>query len=294
MSRPTATVSPLACRYAVGMAVRVQCAEAGLTTTEVARRAGIDRTVVSKIISAERRAGLETVLALLDVLPMPGGDTEYQRLQQAARNGLRRGWWEERRYELMGDRQKVIADLECGATVREYHPSMLPGLLQTEGYSRHRGEVALAKGGTFDLDATVRGRMDRQRIIAEGARYEAVLEMQAVVRLSVPPAVMREQLRHLHEVMTTRENVTVRILPVDAQLPPGWVPRNPFSLYTYADLDGLALASVDTVKSDLLVTSPPEVTEYAQMHTGLLESALSAEDSAALVRETAEQAGRRV
>jgi hypothetical protein len=287
--RPHATVSPLARRIRLGAAIRDL--RGATTAAAVARQAGLDRTVVSKIEAGVYRAGLDTVLKVLDALPIGDDSKEYRTLQRIARDGLARGWWAEPEYADMGERQARTADLECGATIREYQSSMLPGLLQTEAYARHRGEVALAKGVRIDLDAAARGRLRRQQQVFESpeSTYDVVLEPQAIWRRPVPPAVMREQLRHLHALVTTAAGVSVRVLPVDARLGTGWVPRNPYALYTYADSGDLTLVAVDTVGSDLVLTEPSETADYEEMYANLRDGALSPEESADLIQKAADQ-----
>lgn len=284
-----AGVSPYASRIRLGAAIRELRGDA--TTAEIARRAGLDRSVVSKIEAAERRAGLDTIFKILDVLPIePHGD-EYRALIQVARAGLEHGWWQDPDYRAMGDRQARFADLECGTTViHEYQPSMIPGLLQTEAYATERAEVALAKGEQLDLAATVAGRMRRQEQILgpEPAEYVAVLEPQAVQRPHVSLRVMCEQLRHLHRLATTAANLHIHVLPVDARIPSGWVARETFAVYTYSPADPRVVV-VDTVHEDRILTAPRVTDGYAQIFKELREAALSREESADLIQQAAEK-----
>ncbi|MFI7430750.1 Scr1 family TA system antitoxin-like transcriptional regulator [Micromonospora sp. NPDC049836] len=283
-------VSPLARRLRLGVAIRELREAAGHTSAQLAREAGLDRTAVSKVENGERRP-LDTVLKLLDVL-VGESDPRYLTLQRVARDGLARGWWTQPDFAGMGERQARTADIESGArTIREYQNAMLPGLLQTEAYARHRGQVALDfDHANLDLNGTVAGRMRRQHQVSDpgGSEYDVVLEPQAIERLPVPPAVMREQLHHLLTLATTRENISVRVLPVDARLGRGYVPRCTFSLYAYPDPEDLTLAVVDTVTADLLVTEAREAQRYAQLFDQLRDAALSPEDSADLIQKAAD------
>lgn len=282
-------ISPLARRLRLGQAIRELREAGGMTSAQLARDAGLDRTAVSKVENGERRP-LDTVLRLLDVL-LAEGDPRYRSLQRVARDGLAKGWWTGQEYAAMGARQARTAEIECGArTIREYQNSLLPGLLQTEAYARHRGQVALDDGADFDLGGTVAGRLRRQQQISgpDGSEYDVVLEPQAIERLPVPPAVMREQLHHLLALATTRDNVRVRVLPVDARLGRGYVPRSPFSLYAYPDPEDLTLVAVDTVTADLLVTEAQEAQRYARLFDQLRDAALSPEDSADLIQKAAD------
>ncbi|MFU8849460.1 helix-turn-helix domain-containing protein [Micromonospora sp. SL1-18] len=282
-------ISPLARRLRLGQAIRELREQRGMTGATLARHAGLDRTAVSKVENGERRP-LDTVLRILDVL-LPEGEEQYRALQRVARDGLAKGWWTEAKYGGMGARQARTAEIECGArTILEYQNNLLPGLLQTEAYARHRGQVSLDDGADFDLSGTVAGRLARQHQISgpDGSEYDVVLEPQAIERLPVPPKIMREQLHHLLTLATTRDNVSVRVLPVDARLGRGAVPRSPFSLYAYPDPEDLTLVAVDTVWADLLVTEAREAQRYARLFEQLREAALSPEDSAELIQKAAD------
>lgn len=281
-------ISPLARRLRLGAEIRRLRERAGLTGTELASKAGLDRTAVSKMENGERKP-LQPILRVLDALLDEDGD-QYRALLRVARDSLAKGWWEDPEYAGMGDRQARTADLESGVrSIHAYQNSMLPGLLQTEAYSRHRAEVAMADGAEIDLAGTTAGRLRRQEQIfdPDGPEYDVVLEPQAIWRAPVPPEVMREQLLHLLDLIQTRPGLHVRLLPVDARLGSGYVPRSPFAIYRYPDESDLVLVSVDTVSTDLLVTAPGESGRYAQMHQQLRTAALSEEESAALIQQAA-------
>lgn len=284
-----AVVSPLARRLRLGAEIRRLREQRGMTGAELGRAAGLDRTAISKVENGERRP-LPALMSIIDILLDPDGP-ENRSLVRVARDGLERGWWQESAYAGMGDRQARTADLECGvASICAYQSSMLPGLLQTEAYARHRAELAIAGGALIDLEGSTAGRLRRQREILgpDGPAYDVVLEPQAIWRAPVPPAVMVEQLTHLLDLIKTRPGLRVRVLPVDARLGSGYVPRSPFVVYTYPDPADLTLVAVDTVSTDLLVTAPAESERYAQMHQQLCAAALSEEDSAGLIQQAAD------
>lgn len=280
-------ISPLARRLRLGAAIRSLREEAGLTGVELAKKADVDRTAVSKVENGERKP-LDPLLRILDAL-LPETDERYRVLMRVARDGLARGWWENSTYSGMGERQTRTADLESGVySIRTYQNSMLPGLLQTESYARHRAEVAMADGAELDIEGTTAGRLRRQELIADSAIYDVVVEPQAIRRPPVPAVVMREQLVYLLN-LAARPNVRVRVLPVDARLGGGYVPRSPFDIYTYPDPDDLTLVAVDTVSADLLVTAPAESGRYAQMFDQLRDAALDEQASAAFIQAAADE-----
>ncbi|MEU5943582.1 helix-turn-helix transcriptional regulator [Micromonospora sp. NPDC047548] len=287
MARSLATVSPLARRIRLGAAVRRL--RGNRPAAEVAKAAGVDRTVVSKVEAGDRRASLDTILRLLDALLVE--PEEARELLTVARTGTATGWWNVAPYTAMGERQAKVADLECGARIWEYQTSMLPGLLQTEAYARYRARFAVDGGTEADIEATVQARLRRQQAVFNedgDGTYEVVLEPQAIQRRPVPPDVMREQLLHLHQLATQTAKVEVRILPVDARLAEGWVPRHPFAVYQYAGPGDLTLVAVDTVSEDLVLTAPNVAADYARRFQDLRAGAVSVEESAALIQQAAE------
>ncbi len=118
--------------------------------------------------------------------------------------------------------------------MRDYGSALLPGPVQIADYARYRAQVS-ADGPDVDIDAIVAGRLHRQhRILNSVTRYDLVLEEQTVRRYPVPPPVMLDQLRHLLE-LTSRPNVSIRVLPVDAQVanrPRAPTPLMPWSTAT--------------------------------------------------------------
>nr|MDT0660660.1 helix-turn-helix transcriptional regulator [Micromonospora sp. DSM 115978] len=281
--------SPLMSRLHLGDELRKLRDARGLTGAQLGERTGLGRVAISRVERAERRTRLSVVMQILDSLEVPDDSEEYRRLLRVARSAERRGWWEGSDYAAMGARQIRAADIESGATtICDYHPTMLPGLLQTEAFARHRAQATLSDGAVFDLDVTLAGRLRRQHQLtdATGLTYEAVVEELAIRRLVVPAEVMCNQLTHLLDLIS-HTAISVRVLPVDAQLDVARVPRSPFSIYTYGT-DDPTLVSVDTVTEDILVTDPAETGRYRRLYDRLRDAARTIEDSAALIHSAAD------
>jgi hypothetical protein len=110
------------------------------------------------------------------------------------------------------------AELERLATeICEYAPAVVPGLLQTREYARavFLGNNPLATEEY--LEELIKGRMDRTRLLKDGARprYWAVLH-EAVLRIAIGgPTVMARQLDHLAALMRERTAV-LQVLPFAA------------------------------------------------------------------------------
>jgi len=180
----------------------------------------------------------------------------------------------------MGDRQKLYADVECGATtIREYQ-IFVPGLLQTRDYTRAR-RPRQDKSEPFELERAVEARQRRQQELHRegGPSYQAVLDEVAVRRIAADPPIMEAQLRRLVELAGANDRVAIRVLPVDAIVTEYRLPYSPFGIYTYADPGDPLIVVVDTVTTDIVLTEPEEVGPYVDLYEAIQTAALSARQS---------------
>jgi hypothetical protein len=117
--------------------------------------------------------------------------------------------------------------------------------------------------------------------------YEVIIDEMAIRRLAAPPEVVKKQLYHLATACNGRPGITVRVLPVVAQVDNFTVPRCTFALYTYPDPGDPAVVAVETVTSDLVLTEPAQVTPYDQLYARLRDAALPQADSLNLLTKAA-------
>lgn len=188
----------------------------------------------------------------------------------------------------MGARQALYADLEAGAAAIAEFQLFIPGLLQTPQFA-HQRQLAETEIGpvTFSTQRAVDARQMRQRMLRrpEGPSYEVVLDEIAVRRLPAPPQVMAAQLEHLI-ALAEEPKITVRVLPVSAQIEGHVMPRSAFSLYTYPDPQDPQVVAVDTVTTDLVLSSLTEdeqVKRYLTLYERLRRAALSPPESMSLL-----------
>jgi transcriptional regulator with XRE-family HTH domain len=277
--------NPLAQQRRLGAALYDLRIERQMTHAELSRASGVSASVISRterpLGDVGRRPTLLTIRKLLDALGVPRGSAEFTRIEGHAEVAAKGGWWDGSMYLRMGDGQRDYAVVEYGsAEILEYAGLFLPGLVQTAEVTRHRARLDDAA----DVDAVVGGRMERQRR-AEGVTYRLLLEEQAIHRRhGIPPKVMREQLAHLLD-LAARPNVSIRVLPVRAEIGDGPAPRAPYAHMTYPDPDDPPIVIVDGgVKRSSLTADAEKVAGYAQLHTRLCSAAVSEPDTVALIR----------
>ncbi|MDG4807991.1 DUF5753 domain-containing protein [Micromonospora sp. WMMD1120] len=176
------------------------------------------------------------------------------------------------------------AELEQDATgFRWYEPSLVPGLLQTEGYAR----AVLNTGGLVapsEVDLIVAGRLERQAVLGRDDPPQLVVVIDEVVlrRLVGDRAVMAGQLAHL-AVVAEWEHVQVRVIPADGPWHTGLA--GPFVLGRLPD--GTELAYLDNQLRGQVVTDPVDVASLGRRWESVAGEALPQRRSTELIREVA-------
>lgn len=269
--------------------------DAGLTHADLAKRIGVSRTKITRLENGRViRDGQAAVMKIIDTLGVTGD--QWTSIMDVARDAAERGWWASYG-TAMGARQSLYADLEAGAaSIREFQP-FIPGLLQTAEFAHHR-QLAESEIGpvTYQSERAVEARQTRQRMLRrpDGPIYEVILDEIAVRRLGAPPSVVAAQLEHLVAV-AAEPRVEVLVLPVAARIEGYVFPRSPFSIYDYPEPDDPQVVAVDTVTSDVVLTSmtePDQVKRYTNLYDRLRRAALTPQDSVAFLHEVAAELTR--
>nr|WP_143220094.1 helix-turn-helix transcriptional regulator [Actinomadura sp. CNU-125] len=208
-----------------------------MTADELSRRIFRSRTTISKLENARCRPDVADVMKILDVLEITGD--KWAEMLDLAREAHERGWWDSYG-DAMGARQRMYASLESdAATIRGYYQMSLPGLVQTPEFTEALIELDKAEGATLTYvpKRSLAARQQRQRIAfrPDGPSCEIVLDEFVLKRLAVPASVMVAQLRHTVDVLIRQPRFTIRVLPVDATMPPGRLPPSTFTIYTFHD-----------------------------------------------------------
>ncbi|GAA4390813.1 helix-turn-helix transcriptional regulator [Actinomadura verrucosospora] len=282
--------SPYVRRRRLAVEIRRLRESRGLTTDGLARLVFHSRTKITRLENAQIRPDLVEIMNLLDVLEVTG--SEYDRICQLAREAGQKGWWD--RYGVsMGPRQKLYADLEySAATVRAYNQTAMPAVLQAPVFISALVDLDKCQGKLDYVPermAEARLRRQRELLRPDGPSYEIVLDECVIQRLAVPPLAMINQLRHMIDVVTTVERISVRVLLHDTRIPGGFLAKSSFYLYTFSEPGDSPLAVVDTVTTDLVVTQRNEVAQYTRMYERVRDAALPRDASIAFLERVAKR-----
>ena len=245
----------------------------------------------SKISRYERaRTGLRPreVERLLDYYEITGPRRAL--LLGLAEDAAQKGWWEEFGDSLSDDYQQFIGLEHEATSMAIWHVDVVPGLLQTEVYARHiissYSRVEPVPPGM--IGRLVNVRMRRQQILSREERQLSVVLDESVLKRRIGnDSVMYEQLRHLARE-ADRPNLTVQILPLDAQ---HTVFGESFVIFGFvADSDAMLqeVVSTEQLKSGFTLEGERETYLHRIAFQMLAEAALDPAASRALILETAQ------
>ncbi|MVU78847.1 helix-turn-helix domain-containing protein [Nocardia sp. ET3-3] len=266
----------------------------GLSQARAAELLEMGATSLARIEKAEiTRVRTSTVKEACGVYGVPADVTEGMvRLAQQAKV---KSWWHSYS-DLLPKNLDVYVGLEAAAAeCVTYQPELIPGLLQTENYDRALLSERWPNDPAEERDRRTQIKQHRQAAIT---RKHRPLELdvvigQAVLHRPVGGAkVMASQLRHLAD-SSTRENVSIRVLPFEAGFPggismlpfvildfgtpPRGEPTEPPVVYLEGDVGSMYLESEDDVRF------------YTDAHNTLREAALEDSASRDLLRRIARE-----
>ncbi|WP_330339432.1 helix-turn-helix domain-containing protein [Streptomyces sp. NBC_00557] len=269
--------SAQAAREVVAHQLRDLRKSAGLTVVELAKRCGWHHAKTSRIENA-KTAPTATDIRLWCAACGVGDQAQdliarslhaesmYTEWRTQVRDGLK---------ALQGREPRLFQDTE---RFRVYSSSLVPGLLQTEGYAAGvLGISARFRDVPVDDSAdAARARVDRSRIIHEpGRRFVFVIE-EAVLRYQVGDAdTMAAQLGYLLTAGALPQ-VSLGIIPESTDSRTQW-PRETFHVYDDR------LVSVELVSARVRITQPSELALYLRAFEQLRSMAVYGSEARALI-----------
>ncbi|MCF2531961.1 helix-turn-helix domain-containing protein [Yinghuangia soli] len=257
----------------LGREIQIRREAAGLTQQELGRQTLTSRQLLAAI-EAGTRIPKQSFIERAEIVLRAGGT--LRRLYDDMMDGLYGPWF--------GHFVKLE---KTAKEIRVFSAQLVPGLLQTEEYARALYETHEPPRSAKEIEEQVAARMARQQILVRAdpppPRAWFILDEAVLRRWPNAPDVARPQLRKLLEVGKL-PHVTILVVP--------------FAQGTHAGRDGSQIVLsfedsedigyVEPVGGGLVVTDFLRVAEMRARHDVLLSEALSADQSAKLIREIEE------
>ncbi len=261
----------LAARRRLAERLRTLRVGAGLSTTQLAQRLGWSQAKVSRIETATHGVAPGDVRSWAEALDVPAAQAE-QLVEQAWTASIE---VRSLRRELAAGHasgQVEVAQREAQVTLlRSFQHLVVPGLLQTRPYAVALFQHAHPAGR--DAEPAAEARLARQRILDDEARrFEWVVTEAALWWRTADWAVQAEQIRAV-AAATTRPNVDLRILPLDAQAPTFY--------HSFTILDD-QMVTADGLGA-IRINDPDEIAWQIEVFTRMQEAALDPAESRAVL-----------
>jgi transcriptional regulator with XRE-family HTH domain len=271
-------------RESLGKRLREIRKDSGLTARELASRAGWHESKCSRIENGRTppsdddlrvytfhcAAADQAADLIATARNINGAYVEWRRME---RSGLRRA------------QESVIPLWERTRCFRAYSSWLIPGPFQTPAYIEAllmsiRDRRALPD----DLEAAVDVRVNKQRVLYEGARrFAVVLEESTLRHLIGGSETMVGQLGHLLS-LATLPNVSLGVIPLTTDRTALW-PVEDFWVFDDSQVN------VELVSAFLTITQPHEVGMYAQTFAALADSAVYGAPARTLITSAIDSLG---
>ncbi|MFE6400403.1 helix-turn-helix domain-containing protein [Streptomyces alboflavus] len=257
MSPSSPSSSVQSAKEALGKRLREIRKDSGKTARAVAATAGWHESKCSRLENGKTPPSDEDIRIWTRIC-----DAEDQTADLiATARGIDGMYVEWRRLESSGLKrvqESVLPLFERTLWFRFYQSWVVPGLLQTEDYTRTvLNTVVTVRDTVDDTEGAVAARMDRQRVLHAGGRRFAFLIEEWVLRTVMgDKETTVSQLGHLIG-MTATPSVSLGVIPMGVVRGNAW-PTESFAMYDEAQV------SVELVSASLTVTQPREIGDYGK------------------------------
>src|SRR5262249_45912816 len=198
------------------------------------------------------------------------------------------GWLQAYESELPEEYATYISFESEARSVRNYESLFVPGLLQTEDYTRAVVTPSLPSASESEVQQRVEARTQRQQSTTKDDPLKLwVIVDEAVLHREVGgPQVMAEQLHHLAD--TARQpHITLQVLPFKVGAHPGM--HGAFVIMDFPDPADPELVYIENMAGALYLEKEADVRRYTEMFDQLRAAALNPTDSRQMVERLADE-----
>jgi transcriptional regulator with XRE-family HTH domain len=272
--------SPTVRRRRLALELRRLREAARLTCEEVAEHLECSASKISRVETGRVSVSPRDVRDMLELYGVSGEQRES--LVQLARDSRQKGWWHAYS-DTMQPQMATYIGLESAASeIRIYEVSLIPGLLQTEDYARAVIKAGMVNSPAEDVERRVALLMARQPAVVreDPPKIWAVLDEAALWRRVGGAGVMRLQLEHLL-AQAALPNVAVQVIPFGGGAHPAM--GRPFIILVFPERVDTDVVYLEDLTSALYLEDIAEVDRYNVFFNHLRATALSFDDSAAVI-----------
>jgi transcriptional regulator with XRE-family HTH domain len=282
--------SPTARRRRLAAELRELRIAANMSGEQAAERLEWSTSKLSRIENARiaiSPGDVRELLALYDIEDRSTCDV----LVTLAREARKKGWWHTYGDVLLQGFD-VYVGLEAEASALWiYEQQFIPGLLQTEDYTRALFQTAANRNSPEEIERRVTVRMARRELLTRSPdplELWAVLDEAALRRQVGGPEVMAQQNRHLLEA-SALPNVTLQVMPFNIGAHPGMA--GAFSVLGFPEPTDPEIVYFENQTSGIVVEDPDQIRRYRLIFDHLMAAAVSPDASVSLIAALRDQTG---
>ncbi len=272
--------SPTVRRRRLALELRRLREAARLTCEEVAEHLECSASKISRVETGRVSVSPRDVRDMLELYGVP--PPQRDSLVQLARDSRQKGWWHAYSDTIHPQFATYVGLESAASEIRVYEVNLIPGLLQTEDYARTIIKGGTRNGSHEDVERRVALRMARQPALIrdDPPMLWTVLDEAALRRRVGGAELMRAQLEHVLE-LSGLKNVAMQVIPFGAGAHPAM--GRPFVILVFPERIDTDVVYLEDLTSAFYLENVDEVDRYNVFFNHLRATALSFEDSAALV-----------
>jgi transcriptional regulator with XRE-family HTH domain len=272
--------SPTVRRRRLALELRRLREAARLTCEEVADRLECSASKISRVETGRVSVSPRDVRDMLEIYGIP--EDQRESLVQLARDSRQKGWWHAYSDTIQPQFATYLGLESAASEIRIYEVSLIPGLLQTEDYARTVIGAGMVNSTREEIDRRVELLMARQPALtrADPPKLWAVLDEAALRRMVGGAGLMRLQLEYLLEVASL-PTVALQVIPFGGGAHPAM--GRPFVVLVFPERVDSDVVYLEYLTSALYVEDVDEVDRYNMLFNHLRATALSFDDSTALI-----------
>jgi len=235
---------------------------------------------ISRVETARVSVSPRDVRDMLELYGVPAQQRDS--LVQLARDSRQKGWWHAYSDTIQPQFATYVGLESAASEIRVYEVNLIPGLLQTADYARTIIKAGTMNGNQEDVERKVALRMARQPALTrtEPPMLWTVVDEAALRRRVGGTELMRAQLEHVLE-LSGLKNVAMQVIPFGAGAHPAM--GRPFVILVFPERIDTDVVYLEDLTSAFYLEDVDEVDRYNVFFNHLRATALSFDDSAALV-----------
>lgn len=280
-------------RRQLGRALREARQGAGFTLEQAAQEMEMSKTSVIRIEKGHNeKVRVRDVEGFGRLYELP--DDQIAELKILAQQTATKSWWVNSRQRIKAGFETYLELEPAASKLHIYQSSIIPGLLQTLDYAKGIVLPFFPDDTAEDVEQRLALRMRRSAILTRQHRpvHAEFLIHESALHIRVgSAATMCRQMRHIADI-STRPNISVRILPFAAGFPGTWAPVHPFIILDFLDgsrefRDEPPIVHTETTMGTMFFESSDDVRIYRRIHDTLRAATLEEQQSRDLLRQLA-------